>query len=290
MNKLFSYIKNWFNKPSADIGNELETESDIGLRKGEVRLVTIDSSKWKIIFDNEKKSLLDKMNTLSKDEENKIGVANKEREDKKKAIDIEIENVRKAIKTMGDNKDNSDLSELTNKLRFFESESERLTKPIEMTEYNEKKNIKVIHIGSTSFNNIKAKPILDVLIGFSNKYDLLRAKERIIENNKGAIKVMMTPRAFGFYLLGKMEADKVVAHYHLSIRGSRAWKEQTDILYMFHKNWKILKEYEQLKNDLAVKFKNNRLGYTTAKKEFLHAVIFRKQLIDQRNLLNKYSR
>jgi GrpB-like predicted nucleotidyltransferase (UPF0157 family) len=290
MNKLFSHIKNWFKKPSFDIGNELDIESDIGLRKGEVRLVTIDSSKWKIIFDNEKKSLLDKMNTLSKNEENKIGVANKEKEDKKKIIDIEIENIKKTLKAINGEKDNSDLNELTNKLRLVESQSESLKEPIEKTEYNEEKNIKVIHIGSTSFNNIKAKPILDVLIGFSNKYDLLRAKERILENNKGEIKVMMTPRAFGFYLLGKMEADKVVAHYHLSIRGSRAWKEQTDILYMFHKNWKILKEYEQLKIDLSVKFKNNRLGYTTAKKEFLHAVIFRKELIDRRNLLNKYSR
>jgi GrpB-like predicted nucleotidyltransferase (UPF0157 family) len=156
--------------------------------------------------------------------------------------------------------------------------------------FEEGKNVKIIHSGSTSFDKIKAKPILDVLIGFSNKYDLLRAKDRILENNNGSIKVMMTPRAFGFYLLGKMENDKVVAHYHFSIRGSRAWKEHNDILYMLRKNWKILKEYEQLKNELSVKFKNNRLGYTTAKKEFLHAVIFRKQLIDQRNLLNKYSR
>jgi GrpB-like predicted nucleotidyltransferase (UPF0157 family) len=152
------------------------------------------------------------------------------------------------------------------------------------------KNVKIIHSGSTSFNNVKAKPILDVLIGFSDKYDLLRAKERILENNVGTIKVMMTPRAFGFYLLGKLDGDKVVAHYHLSIRGSRAWKEHNDILYMLRKNWKILREYEQLKEDLSVKFKNNRLAYTTAKKEFLHAVIFRKQIIDQRNLLSKYSR
>lgn len=290
MKRIFNQIINWFKKPSFDIGNELQLESDIGLRKGEVRLVTIDSSKWKIIFDNEKKSLLDKMNTVSKEEENKIDVANKNREERRKIIDAEIENINRTLKAIGDDNYNSNLKELTNKLIFLKTQNESLMKPIEKTEYNEEINIKVIHIGSTSFNNIKAKPILDVLIGFSNKYDLLIAKERILENNKGAIKVMMTPRAFGFYLLGKMEADKVVAHYHLSIRGSRAWKEQTDILYMFHKNWKILKEYEQLKDDLSVKFKNNRLAYTTAKKEFLHAVIFRKQLIDQRNLLNKYSR
>lgn len=202
----------------------------IGLKQGEVSLITVDSAKWKPVFDHEKKFLSEALNKPATDDD------------------------QPGFK------------------------------------YEEGENVKIVHSGSTSFHNIKAKPILDVLIGFANKYELLRAKDRILENNKGTVKLMMTPRAFGFYLLGKVVENRVVAHYHLSIRGSRAWKEHNDILYMLHKNWKILREYEQLKNELSIKYKNNRLGYTMAKKEFLHAVIFRKQLLDQRNLLNKYAR
>jgi GrpB-like predicted nucleotidyltransferase (UPF0157 family) len=152
------------------------------------------------------------------------------------------------------------------------------------------KNVKIVHSGGTAFDQTKAKPILDLIMGFSSKADLLRAKDRILGNNKGTVKLLMTPRAFGFYLLGKMDGDKVVAHYHLSIRGGREWKEQNDILYMLHKNWKIRKEYEQLREELSEKYKNSRLSYTRAKRDFLKAILFRKHLIDQRNLLNKYSR
>jgi GrpB-like predicted nucleotidyltransferase (UPF0157 family) len=156
--------------------------------------------------------------------------------------------------------------------------------------YEEGKNITVSHSGSTSFNNIKAKPILDILIGFNNKADLLKAKTRLLKNTKDTLRVLMTPGTFGFYLIGKVEGDKVIAHYHLSIIGSRAYKDHNSIQYMLRNNYKILKEYEQLKNDLSIKYKNNRFAYTSEKQDFLHAMIFRKKLLDQRNLLNKYSR
>lgn len=127
---------------------------------------------------------------------------------------------------------------------------------------------RISHIGSTSIENIKTKPIVDILveIDFDNK-DIV--KDILLNNNY----ILMT-EASGKISFNKRYtitgyADNVF-HIHIKKYGD------CDELYFrdyLNDNQQKAKEYEKLKSELYDKYKPNRDLYTEGKSEFVTEIV-----------------
>lgn len=128
--------------------------------------------------------------------------------------------------------------------------------------------IRINHIGSTSIQNIKTKPIIDILIeiDFDNK-DIV--KEILLNNDYILMIENLDKVSFnkGYTVSGY--ADKVF-HIHIKKYGN------CDELYFkdyLNENQLQAKEYEKLKLELFNKYKPNRDLYTNGKKEFVDEIV-----------------
>ena len=155
-------------------------------------------------------------------------------------------------------------------------------------EFNkERKNLKKIfgnvaisieHVGSTSVVGLSAKPIIDIAIGVHSLEDLAKVKEKILKFSHYSIK---ENNAVGEILMRrgvpiKLGEDKpsFVTHFiHIMEIDGRKYKETIAYRDYLRKNKEVLKEYNDLKQKLAIKSQNERKDYTKAKDEFIKSIL-----------------
>jgi GrpB-like predicted nucleotidyltransferase (UPF0157 family) len=155
-------------------------------------------------------------------------------------------------------------------------------------EFNkERKNLKKIfgnvaisieHVGSTSVVGLSAKPIIDIAIGVHSLEDLAKVKEKILKFSHYSIK---ENNAVGEILMRrgvpiKLGEDKpsFVTHFiHIMEIDGRKYKETIAYRDYLRKNKEVLKEYNDLKQKLAIKYQNERKDYTKAKDEFIKSIL-----------------
>lgn len=155
-------------------------------------------------------------------------------------------------------------------------------------EFNkEKKNLKKIfgdvaisieHVGSTSVVGLSAKPIIDIAIGVDSLKDIIKVKEKILKFSYYSIKENNTD---GEILMRrgvpiKLSEDKpsFITHFiHIMEIDGRKYKETLAYRDYLRKNNEALKEYDDLKQKLAIKYQNERKAYTKAKDEFIKSIL-----------------
>ena len=125
--------------------------------------------------------------------------------------------------------------------------------------------MRISHIGSTSINNIWAKPIIDILVEIALHENITAVAEMI--KDSGLIKMAESESrvSFNYGYTENGFAEKV---YHLHLR----YLGDNDELYFrdyLNANPSIAKEYEQLKLNLWRQYEHHRDGYTAAKMEFI---------------------
>lgn len=123
----------------------------------------------------------------------------------------------------------------------------------------------ISHIGSTAIPNIKAKPIIDILVEISSDINWLSIRETMEEAGYICMSVSDIRMSFNKGYTPEGYAEKVF-HIHFHTIG-----DNDEILFRDYLigNPTVAKEYEKLKLSLLPKYKNNRDSYTEAKSEFI---------------------
>ena len=129
------------------------------------------------------------------------------------------------------------------------------------------KEVQIEHIGSTAVKNLKAKPIIDILIGISNK-NLNKYISDIVELGFIYIKKYEdeSPNRRFFY-----KKDKT-AHIHLVNKSSLWFKRHIAFRDELKNNIATKKEYEKLKENLSKKEWKDGNEYADAKTNFIRRI------------------
>lgn len=131
-----------------------------------------------------------------------------------------------------------------------------------------KNTFKIEHVGSTSVKNLLSKPVVDIAIGvddlnsFKKYYSLLNKRYTITENREKE----------EILLVKENEKETFCLIHVLDIKSNR-YTNMIKFRDILINNLDILKKYENLKIDLAKKYKDDRKNYTKSKNEFINKVL-----------------
>ena len=139
---------------------------------------------------------------------------------------------------------------------WFEEEAANLKKFLPKT-------ARISHIGSTAVPNIRAKPIVDILVEIENGMD--NVKDTLINNGYICMSEETNRMSFNKGYTENGFAERVF-HLHLRYMGDNDEIYFRDYLIG---NPDIAKEYEKLKLGLWKTFEHNRDEYTNQKTEFV---------------------
>ena len=130
--------------------------------------------------------------------------------------------------------------------------------------------IEIHHIGSTSIEGLKAKPIIDILIVIDSLNNISEIEEILSKydyHNRGQQGV---PDRY-FFAKGPEEAR---THYiHLVEPKSNTYYNQVYFKKYLIEHPEYIKKYCDLKQQLALKYADDRPKYTQGKNEFITDVI-----------------
>lgn len=134
---------------------------------------------------------------------------------------------------------------------------------------------KIEHVGSTAVKNLLSKPVVDIAIGvddlnsFKKYYSLLNKRYTITENREKE----------EILLVKENEKETFCLIHVLDIKSNR-YTNMIKFRDILINNLDILKKYENLKIDLAKKYKDDRKNYTKSKNEFINEVLKNKKEIE----------
>ena len=126
------------------------------------------------------------------------------------------------------------------------------------------------HVGSTAVRGLRAKPIVDVALGWlaaDHKDELLRVlrqhgyRYRGFRDDAGG--------DIADYVVGGL----TTRHVHVVEFGSRQWERYLVFRNHLRRSAEARAEYEQFKIALAERFAVNRRAYTATKREYIERVM-----------------
>jgi len=136
----------------------------------------------------------------------------------------------------------------------------------------EKSEIESIeHIGSTAIQDLKSKPTIDILMEVSKKLKNEKIIEKLGAIGYQYIKRLDNPPPHMMFVKGYTTEGFEGQVYHIHVRYKGDWDEIYFRDYI-RGNSEIRKEYEDLKLELASRFRNDREAYTKAKTDFIEKI------------------
>lgn len=129
--------------------------------------------------------------------------------------------------------------------RQFEKEQSKLIESLELD------SDLIQHVGSTAIPSIYAKPIIDIVIGYTLESQKFSIKQKLIENDYFLIEELlkMLPNRLIFWK-GKKETH--FFHIHLTKYKSKDWQELVDFRDFLRQFPKVAKEYSQEKQKIII--------------------------------------
>jgi GrpB-like predicted nucleotidyltransferase (UPF0157 family) len=145
--------------------------------------------------------------------------------------------------------------------------------------------IDIQHIGSTSIKCIKAKPIIDIVIGIKD-YNNVDNIMSIMKNNDIKHSSKNDAPEFRMFVIWKDIEKEILTHIiHLVKYNGEEWNNKINFRDFMNNNIEEAKEYEKLKMKLMEENKENHGNYHKNKEPFIKdkimkANIWRKELIE----------
>lgn len=133
------------------------------------------------------------------------------------------------------------------------------------------KIIDIEHIGSTAIPNIKAKPILDLMIGIKS-LDEWAALQPHLETLKYEFRKDLREEQ-GHILFVKGPENNRTHYLKVTEFGSPFWNKQLLFRDYLLNNPTYAKEYQDLKERLLKRSENDRGTYTSGKTEFIEKIL-----------------
>jgi GrpB-like predicted nucleotidyltransferase (UPF0157 family) len=128
--------------------------------------------------------------------------------------------------------------------------------------------IDIQHIGSTAIKTIKAKPIIDIVVGI-NDFNLLEDIMYELNNNGIIYRPNNDADEHKLFVIGDFEKDTRTHHIHVVKYNNTEWNNQLNFRDYLNNNHEEAKKYERLKIELMEMHKDNREAYTKSKEEYL---------------------
>ena len=122
------------------------------------------------------------------------------------------------------------------------------------------------HIGSTSIPGLKARPIVDILIGVGNEYDLFTMRDKLAASGYTLDNSRSHLGCFFFY---RNISEKRYFNVYLTTFNSRSWNTYLGIRNYFLNNKDKALEYAHIKSDLLHGVINDKDKYDTLKAGYI---------------------
>jgi GrpB-like predicted nucleotidyltransferase (UPF0157 family) len=127
----------------------------------------------------------------------------------------------------------------------------------------------VEHVGSTSVPGLAAKPIIDIMVGVKDLEEARGAFVGLAE--LGYLHAPYKPEIMHWFC--KPSVKERTHHLYLMQEDSSEWRARIAFRDYLRTDPETAHSYEQLKQELADRFRNDREAYTRAKAEFIARVV-----------------
>lgn len=131
--------------------------------------------------------------------------------------------------------------------------------------------IDIQHIGSTAIPAIKAKPIIDIVVGVTDF-------DKVMLHNEQLRQVGIFYRGSDverqlLYVMGDMENDTRTHHIHIVKWNETEWKNYIHFRDYLNDNENMALQYQKVKEELESKYADDRVAYTNGKQDMIDLIL-----------------
>lgn len=130
--------------------------------------------------------------------------------------------------------------------------------------------VDIQHVGSTAIPGLKAKPIVDIAVAVNNLEDVLKYVDELA---KEGYEFRGNAGVEGRYFFAKGDSENRTHYLHTEQINSSNWETHIFFRDYLIEHPELIKEYEDLKVELAKKYPDERPKYTAGKNEFITGVL-----------------
>ena len=127
------------------------------------------------------------------------------------------------------------------------------------------------HIGSTSVENLGAKPVIDIMVGLTDFSNVEKHIEELGDAGYKFIPKFDYIIPFRCFLV-KEEDGLRTHHIHMVVKDSEFWFEHILFRNYLRKNHDVMDDYYKLKKGLSLRDWEDRNDYADAKADFIRGI------------------
>ena len=131
--------------------------------------------------------------------------------------------------------------------------------------------IDIQHIGSTAIPAIKAKPIIDIVVGVTD-FDKVMLHNEQLRQVGIFYRGSDVERQF-LYVMGDMENDTRTHHIHIVKWNGTEWKNYIHFRDYLNDNENMALQYQKVKEELESKYADDRVAYTNGKQDMIDLIL-----------------